>query len=125
MLGFLARTVISALGLWLAATLMPSISFESEWSLIAAAFWLGVVNAVVRPILIFLTLPITIVTLGIFLLVINGAMLSLVSWLLSGFSVGSGFSAIGAAMIVSLTSAAASWTIGSGGRYEILVIDKR
>jgi len=124
MRGFLARMLISALGLWLAAQTVPSIQFASTGSLIAAAFWLGIVNAVVRPILVILTFPITVVTLGLFLLFINAAMLNLVAWLLEGFTIGGWGSALLGALILSLTSWIASWTIGSNGRYELLVIER-
>ena len=118
--GFIIRMLISALGLWVAAALLPSMEFASPWTLIGAAFLLGLVNAIVRPVFIFLTLPITILTLGIFLLVINAAMLGLVSALLPGFSLGGFFSALGASIIVSLISSFASWFIGPKGRIEVI-----
>lgn len=125
MIGFLVRMCISALGLWIAAETIPSIEIASTRTLVAAAFWLGIVNAVVRPILIILTLPITLVTLGIFLLVVNGATFAIVAWLLDGFVIGGWPSAIGGALIVSLTGWVASWTIGPSGRYEVMVIDRQ
>jgi putative membrane protein len=118
--GFVIRTLISALALWVAAALIPSMEFAGPWSLLGAAFLLGIVNAIVRPIFIFLTLPITIVTLGIFLLVINAAMLAFVAALLPGFSLGGFFSALGASIIVSLVSSFASWFIGPKGRIEVI-----
>ena len=80
--GFLLRFLITALGLWLAASLVPGVTITGTWTLIFAAFWLGIVNAVVRPMLVFLTLPLTLITLGLFLLVINAAMSGLVAALL-------------------------------------------
>ena len=88
MQGFIVRLLISALGLWLAATLIPSMGFSSGWTTLWAALLLGFVNAFVRPLFVFLTLPITVVTLGVFLLVINAAMLALVAVLLPGFQLG-------------------------------------
>lgn len=77
---------VSSLGLWLSSKIIPGVFIESWSTLILASLLLGLVNAVVKPILIFLTFPVTIITLGLFLLVINGAMLGLVAWLLPGFA---------------------------------------
>lgn len=118
--GFIVRMLICALGLWIAAALIPTMGFASGWTLLGAALLLGIVNAIVRPVLIFFTLPITILTLGIFLLVINAAMLGLVAAMLPGFVLGGFFSAVGASIIVSLTSSLASWFIGPRGRIEVV-----
>ena len=72
--GFLIRAVVVGIGLWLASQIVPGIEFRSTETLIAAALLLGIVNALVRPIIVILTLPITLLTLGLFLLVINGLM---------------------------------------------------
>ena len=77
---FLIRAAVVAIGLWLASK-MGLVAFNSTGTLIAAALLLGVVNAFVRPIIIILTLPITLLTLGLFLLVINALMIMLVAWL--------------------------------------------
>jgi putative membrane protein len=122
--GFLVRTLISAAGLWLASLLVSSIAFASGGALLLAAFLLGVVNALVRPIAVLLTLPITVLTLGVFLLFVNGAMLGLVAWLLPGFSLGGTLSAVLGALIVSATSWVASWYVGPRGRFEILVVER-
>ena len=90
-----------------------------------AALLLGIVNAVIRPIVILLTLPITIVTLGIFLLVVNAAMFGLVASLLDSFQVAGLFSAVFGSVIVSLTGGLASWYIGPDGRYEVIIIERR
>jgi putative membrane protein len=123
--GILTRMLITAAGLWLAAELIDGIQFETTGSLLAAAVLLGVVNAVVRPLLVLLTLPITILTLGLFLLVVNGAMLSLVAWMLSGFSVDGTGAALLGAIVVGFTSWVASWYIGPTGRPEVLVVERR
>lgn len=120
MAGFLLRTLIGALGLWLAQQIVPGIDVANAGTLIAAAFLLGIANAVVRPVLIILTLPITIVTLGLFLLVINAAMLGLVALILPGFHVAGFWAALFAALIVSVTGWIASWFIGPRGRVETL-----
>ncbi|UCG53014.1 MAG: phage holin family protein [Candidatus Latescibacterota bacterium] len=118
--GFLVRTLITALGLWIAAAIVPPMEFTSGWTLLGAALLLGIVNALVRPVIIFLTLPITILSLGVFLLVINAAMLGLVAAMLDGFVLGGFFSAIFASIIVSLTSWFASSFIGPRGRIEVI-----
>jgi putative membrane protein len=113
--GFLVRALISALGLWIASRLVPGIVFDSPMSLILAALLLGVVNAIVRPIAILLTLPLTLLTLGLFLLVINAAMVGLVAALLPGFHVHGFGSALLTAIILWLTGWVASAFIGSHG----------
>lgn len=120
--GFLLRALISALALWLAASIVPGLHVAGVGTLLIAALLLGVVNAVVRPVLVILTLPITVITLGLFLLVINAAMLGLVALFLPGFAIDGFFAALFGGIIVSLVSWLASWFIGSRGRYEVLVI---
>lgn len=122
MAGFLLRLLIGAVGLWLAEAILPGIDVANVGTLIAAAFLLGIVNAIVRPVLIVLTLPITVITLGIFLLVINAAMLGLVAWILPGFYIAGFWSAFFGALIVSITGWLASWFIGPRGRFEVLVL---
>jgi putative membrane protein len=111
MAGFLVRAAVVAIGLWLASKI-GLIEFRSTEILIAAALLLGIVNAIVRPILVILTLPITLLTLGLFLLVINGLMILLVSHFLPGFVVAGLGSAILASIIVSLTSWVMSGWVG-------------
>ncbi|MEE2678189.1 MAG: phage holin family protein [Myxococcota bacterium] len=122
MLGFVVRLLIAALGLWLAAQLVPGVSFDGWGTLVGAALLLGLVNAVVRPIAILLTLPVTILTLGLFLWVVNAAMLGLVAALLSGFHLAGFGSALLAAAVVSLTAWVGSWWVGPRGRVEVMVV---
>jgi putative membrane protein len=119
MVGFLLRAAITALGLWVASEILTGLTFESTSKLIVAAIVLGVVNAVVRPLAFILTLPITLITLGLFLLVLNAAMVGLVAWLVPGFAIAGFWTAVGTAIIVSLVSWAASSVIGTNGRIEI------
>ena len=121
MTGFLLRCVITGLGLWLADSLFDGIIIHSTGTLILAAIVLGILNGVVRPILFFLTLPLTIVTLGIFVLVLNASMFGLAAAFFSGFQVASFWSALGGALVVSLISWMASWFIGPKGRYEVVI----
>ena len=123
--GFILRSLITALGLWLADALLDGVHINGPFTLLFAAVLLGCVNAVVRPLVVILTLPITLLTLGLFLLVINAAMLGLVAALLPGFGIAGLFSGIAAWIIVSLCSWLASQFIGPRGRYEVLVIERR
>ena len=124
MRGFLLRTAISALGLWLAAKLVPGMVIEGGGTLLAAALLLGLANAVVRPVIVILTIPITLVTLGLFLLVINAAMLGLVATLLESFAMRGFGSALLGSMVVSLTGWLASQYIGPNGGFEVMVVER-
>lgn len=124
MMGFLMRAAIVAVGLWLATKIFSGLHFDSPGVLIAAALLLGLVNAVIRPIAIILTFPLTLVTLGFFLLVVNAAMLGLVALILDGFSVAGFWTAVGGSIVVSITSWLASGLIGNNGRFEVMVIRK-
>jgi putative membrane protein len=125
MIGFLLRTGIVALGLWLATQILPGLAFDAPNTLIAAALLLGIVNAVIRPLLLILTLPITVLTLGFFLLVVNAAMLGLVALILDGFTISDFWTAVGASLIVALTSWVASGAIGNNGRFEVYTSRRR
>jgi putative membrane protein len=122
MSGFWVRFLITACGLMLAAWLLNGIHLGGPLPLFFAALVLGVVNAIVRPIMLILTLPITLVTLGLFLLVLNGAMLGIAALVVPGFIIDGFWTALFGAIIVSLTGMLASWFIGPKGRVEILVI---
>ena len=118
---FLVRALVAAIGLWVADALIDGISFDSPGWLLGAAVVLGLINAFVRPLAMILTLPITVITLGLFLLVLNAGMLSLASWLLSGFHVAGFWSAFWGAIVVSLVSGIGSWFFGPRGGIEINV----
>jgi putative membrane protein len=121
MAGFILRGLMAALGLWAATSMMDGIVIDKPLTLILAGLLLGVVNAIVRPFALLLSLPALLFTLGLFLLVINAAMLGLVALMLKGFTIPGGFwSAVGAAIIVSIVSWIGSWFIGSRGRVEII-----
>jgi len=123
--GFLLRLAISAIGLWLATVIVPGVQIDTPWTLVFAALWLGIVNALVRPIVLLLTLPITLVTLGLFILIVNAAMFALVASLLSGFHLSGFWAALFGALVVSITSWLGSWFIGPRGRYEVIVVQRR
>lgn len=101
---FIVRALFAALGLWLAAQFVPGIEVNNATTLVIAAVLLGVVNAFVRPVVFVLTLPITVVTLGLFLLVVNAAMIGLVALLLPGFEVRGLLAGMLAAIVTGVTS---------------------
>jgi putative membrane protein len=115
MMGFLLRAVISAIGLWLATQWVQGVHVDSVSTLIWAGLLLGVVNAIVRPIAFILTLPITILTLGLFLLVLNAAMVWLVGAILPGFHAPWFMPAFLTSLIVWITGWIGSWFIGQRG----------
>jgi putative membrane protein len=125
MQGILVRTLITALGLAAAAWIVPGVHISGPGTLILAALLMGLVNAVVRPIVVILTLPLTIVTLGLFLLVVNAATFGLVAALFDGFVVDGFWSALLGWLVVSVVSWLASAFIGPKGRYQILVVERR
>ncbi|MBC7669914.1 phage holin family protein [Caulobacter sp. DWR2-3-1b2] len=112
---FIIRALIAALGLWLASEIVPGIAVPGGWTtLLIAALLLGVVNAVVRPVIFVLTLPLTVVTLGLFLLVVNAAMLGLVGWLLKGFVVDGLWAGILGSVVIGVVSWLGHLLIGDG-----------
>ncbi len=121
MIGLISRLLICMLGLAVASAIVPGVYITGFWTLLGAAFLLGIVNAFIRPIAVLLTLPITLVTLGLFLLVINAAMLGLVASMMDGFAINGFFSALGASIVISIVSTLASWFIGSSG-FEIMTV---
>jgi putative membrane protein len=105
---FLTHWGITALSLWVAGFIFHGISFSDKQSLFISAFLLGLANAIIRPIVILLTIPLTVFTFGFFLLVINALMMFLVSSVVSGFKV-SGF---WTAFFASIFIAALSFFVG-------------
>ncbi len=120
MTGFVLRAVMAALGLWLASRWVLGIHIDNPETLLLAGALLGVVNAFVRPVAVILTFPITIVTLGLFLLVVNAAMLALVAWLLPGFHLDGFRAALLGTIIVGLTGWVGSWFVGSRGLERLI-----
>ena len=118
---FFLRAAIASLGLWLASKLVPGLSFDSAMTLILAAILLGIVNGFVRPLVVLLTLPLTIVTLGFFLLVVNGIMLALVAGVLPGFAIAGFWDAFWGAIIVSVVSWVGSSIFGPKGTIQVTV----
>ena len=118
MKGFLIRGLFTALGLWVASAVLAGVHSTGFLAILGAGLLLGLVNAVIRPLIIILTLPVTILTLGFFILVINAAMVGLVAKLLHGFSVDGFWWAVATAIIVSIVSWCANTFVGGHGRFE-------
>jgi putative membrane protein len=116
--GFFYRLVITALGLWAAATIVPGVHIDGWGNLVVAALLLGIVNAVIRPVILILTLPLTVLTLGLFILVVNGFSLVLVAWVMPGFTLAGLGAAILGSIVVGLTSWLGSAFVGGSGRIE-------
>ena len=104
MAAFIIKVVIAAVALWLSAVIVPGIDYDGWVNLLLAGLLLGLVNAFVRPVVTILTLPVTILTLGLFLLVVNAAMIGLVGLLLPGFQVDGLWPAILAAIVTGVVS---------------------
>ena len=115
MMGFVLRVVITAIGLWLASVWVPGVHVDSTSTLLLAGLLLGIVNAFVRPIAFILTLPVTILTLGLFLFVLNAFMVWLVAAILPGFHAPWFMPAFLTSLIVWLTGWVGSWLIGQRG----------
>jgi len=101
---FLVRLVLNGLAIIIAAWLLPGIHITSPLSALLAGVILGFVNAIVRPVLFFLTLPLTLLTLGLFIFVLNAICFALTAWLVPGFSIDGFFSALVGALLVSVVS---------------------
>lgn len=101
---FFIHWAITSLSLWVCSYVFSGIKFENASSLIISALLLGFANAIVRPVLIILTFPLTLITLGLFLLVINALMILLVSALVKGFTVSGFWTAFFASIFIALLS---------------------
>jgi putative membrane protein len=104
MMAFLAHWGVTSLSLWIASLMFHGISFSSKKSLFISALLLGLVNAVVKPVIIILTIPLTLITFGFFLLVINALMMMLVSALVPGFRISGFWTAFFASIVVTVVS---------------------
>lgn len=82
------KLLVNGLGVWVTAMVVPGVVVDDIWTAVVVAIVLGVVNMFVRPVLVLLTLPVTLLTLGLFILIVNALMVGLVDWLVPGFAVG-------------------------------------
>jgi putative membrane protein len=111
-LRLILRTLVRMAGLWLAEKFVPGVEITDTTTLIVAALIMGVVNAVIRPVVLLLTLPVTFLTLGLFLLVVNAAMFSLTAYVLEGFSVGGFWPALFGAIVMGVVNWVGQMVIG-------------
>ena len=122
-MGFLLRVLINAVAIYVVAVIVPGIEVDGVLTALGAGLVLGVINAVVRPILVVLTFPVTLVTLGLFLLVLNGLCLWLTSLLVKGFQVHGFWAAVFGALLVSVVSWVLTTFVSDRGR--IVLITRR
>jgi putative membrane protein len=101
---FLARLLLNGLAIIAAAWFVPGLQIEDAPTALLAGAILGLVNALVRPVLFLLTLPLTLITLGLFIFVLNAICLGLTAWLVPGFSIDGFWSALLGALVVSVVS---------------------
>lgn len=109
---FLIRLATYALALYVTSTLIEGIYFDTVASLILAAMVLSIINAILRPVLLVLTLPINLMTLGLFTFVVNGLMLKITGFLVPGMDVGGFWIATFGALILTILSSIINWLIG-------------
>jgi len=122
-MGFLARILINALAIFFAAAVVPGVEISGPLAALGAGLVFGLVNAVVRPVLVIFTLPLTLLTLGLFLLVLNGFCFWLTSALVKGFEVHGFWPALFGALLVSVVS----WLLTAflSDRGKVVVITRR
>ena len=116
MVRFILRILIAAAGLWLSDRLISGVVAEGWQTLLMAGFLLGIVNAIVRPVVTVLTFPLTVLTLGLFLLVVNAAMIGLVSLVVPGMEVNGLWAGIQAAVVTGIVSWVGQVVIGDAKR---------
>jgi len=119
-MGFLVRVLANILAIVLASSIVPGIHLDGVLPAIAAGVLLGLINAVVRPVLLILTLPITLLTLGLFLFVLNGVCLWLVAEVVRGFHVAGFWAAILGALCVSVVSWIVTTLVSDSGKFVVI-----
>ncbi len=103
-MSFITRWLLNAVAIGITAYLIPGMDVNGFWALLWAGLILGLLNAIIKPILFVLTLPITVLTLGIFALVLNGIMLYITAWIVGGFSIASFWTAVLGSIVISIIS---------------------
>jgi len=116
MLMLLARWIVNAAALLLVAYLYPGVAVTSFFAALIAALVLGIVNAVIRPILVLLTLPVTLVTLGLFIFVINALLFWFVANVVQGFAVSGFWAAMVGSILYSVITMITSWLLFTKGK---------
>jgi len=122
MQGLVLRWLVSALALKLTTYIIPGFYFDGFFSLLFAAVTIGILNALVRPIVVLLTLPLTILTLGLFILVVNAGMLWMASKVVVGFHVEGFWAALGGWLFTSFFTLIINALIGETGRFEVVTV---
>lgn len=112
---FLQRWLITTGAVLVAAHVVPGIHYTGLLTLFVASLLLGIFNALLRPIMLFVSLPLVILTFGLFALVINALLLYLVAWIVQPFVVDSFFAAFWGSLVISITSLLANWIFGTSG----------
>jgi len=125
MKGFVFRFIVTGVALLVAAQIVPGLSIESFNAGVVAVFVLAVLNAVVRPLLYLLSAPFIVVTLGLFMIVINAFLLHMVSVLVKGFDVAGFWPAVGGAVLISLVSAIMNLMVSNRGHVQMVVSQSR
>lgn len=120
MSGLLVRWIVSAIALYLTSSVVRGIEIRGVGPLLLAAAVIGIINAFVRPVVLLLTLPISVVTLGLFVLVVNAAMLALASTFVPGFEVHGFWSALWGWLLLSFFTFLINVLIGEHGRVEVV-----
>jgi putative membrane protein len=116
--GFIVRVLVNAAVIALAAALVPGLHLAGAMPALLAGLVLGLINALVRPVLVVLTLPLTLLTLGLFLLVLNGICLALTAWLVPGFDIDGFLPAVLGALVISVVSWLLTAFVSDRGRVE-------
>lgn len=124
-MGFVLRLIVNAAALWVAAQLVPGIVVAGLTPLLLAALVLGLINAVVRPVLLVLTLPLTLMTLGLFIFILNAFCLWLTSRIVSGFVVQGFAAALLGALVVSIVSWLLTAFVSDAGRWRRMDMRRR
>ena len=119
-MGFLLRVLVNAAAIYLVAQIVPGIEVTGVLAALGAGLVLGIINAIVRPVLIVLTLPVTLITLGLFLFVLNGLCLWLTSLLVKGFLVASFWSALLGSLLISVVSWVLTAVVSDSGRVTVI-----
>jgi putative membrane protein len=119
MKGFLIRWLVTSVAIFIVANLFKLIYIQDLKALIVSALVLGILNAILRPVLVFFTLPINMLTLGIFLLVINGFILALVGYIVPGCEITGFWNAFWGALLISIISALINFVIKREGKVQI------
>ena len=122
--GLVIRWVLTSVALWLTSRLVSGIVVDGVLPLVLAAIVLGFVNAIVRPLVLVLTLPFNILTLGLLTFVINGAMLKLTAGMVPGFRVEGFWAAVGGAILLSVISFLLSLFISDAGRVQYIYVER-